>query len=89
MQLPFSLADFLNVFKSYNQSVYPLQIVFYFIAFFRVYLLFTENKIRNKTISIMFSFFWLWMGRVYPPIFFTSINKAAYVFGALFQVPRY
>jgi hypothetical protein len=84
MQLPFSLTDFLNIFKTYNQSIYPLQIIFYFIAFFCVYLLFTENKIQNETISIVLSFFWLWMGIVYHIIFFSTINKAAYIFGAFF-----
>jgi hypothetical protein len=84
MQLPFSLADFLNVFKNYNQSVFPLQIVFYLIAFLCVYLLLIGNKNVNKLISITLSFFWLWMGIVYHIIFFSAINKAAYIFGGLF-----
>jgi hypothetical protein len=37
-------------------------------------------------ISIVLSFFWLWMGIVYHLIFFSTINKAAYFFGALFIV---
>jgi hypothetical protein len=84
MDLPFSLTDFLNVFKSYNQSIYPLQIVFYFIAFFCIYLLFTKNKNTTKVISIVLSFFWLWMGIVYHIVFFSAINKAAYFFGGFF-----
>jgi Family of unknown function (DUF6064) len=84
MDLPFSLADFLTVFKTYNQSIYPLQIVFYFAAFACIYLLFTKNKNINKIISIVLSFFWLWMGIVYHIIFFSAINKAAYIFGAFF-----
>lgn len=86
MDLPFSLTDFLNVFKDYNQSVFPLQIVFYFIAFFCVYLLFTKNKNTTKVISIALSFFWLWMGIVYHIIFFSAINKAAYIFGGFFII---
>lgn len=84
MDLPFSLADFLTVFKTYNQSIYPLQIVFYFAVFACIYLLFTKNKNINKIISIVLSFFWLWMGIVYHIIFFSAINKAAYIFGAFF-----
>lgn len=84
MQLPFSLGDFLNVFKTYNQSIFPLQIVFYFIAFLSVFFLFTGNKNLNKIISITLSFFWLWMGIVYHIIFFSTINKTAYIFGAFF-----
>lgn len=84
MNLPFSLTDFLNVFKDYNESIFPLQIVFYFIAFLCVYILFTGIKNLNRKISIVLSFFWLWMGIVYHIIFFSEINKAAYIFGGLF-----
>jgi len=84
MGLPFSLADFLNVFKIYNQSIFPLQIVFYLIAFSCVYLLSTKNKNTTKVISVVLSFFWLWMGIVYHIIFFSEINTAAYIFGGLF-----
>lgn len=84
MNLPFSLTDFLNVFKDYNQSVFPLQVVFYFIAFLCVYILFTGIKNLNRKVSIVLSFFWLWMGIVYHIIFFSEINKAAYIFGGLF-----
>jgi len=86
MQVPFSLGDFLNVFKSYNQTIFPLQIVFYFIAFLSIYFLFTGNKNLNKIISITLSFFWLWMGIVYHIIFFSAINNAAYIFGAFFII---
>ena len=86
MQIPFSLGDFLNVFNAYNQSIFPLQIIFYLIAFLCIYLLFTENKNTNMVISIVLSFFWLWMGIVYHLIFFSAINKAAYFFGALFII---
>ena len=86
MRIPFSLGDFLNVFNAYNQSIFPLQIIFYLIAFLCIYLLFTENKNTNMVISIVLSFFWLWMGIVYHLIFFSAINKAAYFFGALFII---
>lgn len=84
MQLPFSHADFLNVFKDYNQSIFPLQIVFYFVAFLCIYFLFTGNRNTTRIISIALAFFWLWMGIVYHIIFFSAINKAAYIFGGLF-----
>ena len=35
-------------------------------------------------ISGLLAFFWLWMGVVYHLIYFTTINKAAYLFGAVF-----
>ena len=84
MNLPFSLTDFLNVFKDYNHSIFPLQIVFSLAAFLCIYLLFTGNNNATRIISITLAFLWLWMGIVYHIIFFSEINKAAYVFGGLF-----
>jgi len=84
MKLPFTIEEFLNVFENYNQSVYPLQIVFYLIGFICVFLLFRPNKNSSKIIIASLSFFWLWIGIVYHLIFFSTINKAAYIFGMLF-----
>ena len=84
MNLPFSIVDFLNTFKNYNQTIFPLQIVFYLIAFLCIYFLFSGSKNLNYKLSIALSFFWLWMGIVYHLIFFTKINPAAYFFGAFF-----
>jgi hypothetical protein len=54
------------------------------LAFGCVYLLFKKTKSSGKIISSVLSFFWLWIGVVYHFLFFTSINKAAYLFGTLF-----
>ena len=86
MQLPFSLGDFLNIFKEYNEAVFPLQIIFYFIAFFSIYLIFTKYKYSNKIVNSFLSFFWLWIGIVYHLIFFSTINNAAYFFGIMFII---
>lgn len=86
MKLPFSTEDFLNVFRSYNQSVFPVQIIFYLIAIICIYLLVKGSAGSNKIIASVLSFFWLWIGIVYHIIFFSSINKAAYFFGGLFII---
>lgn len=84
MKLPFTIEEFLNVFENYNLSVYPLQIVFYLIGLSCIFLLFRPNKNSSKIIIASLSFFWLWIGIVYHIIFFSTINKAAYIFGTLF-----
>jgi hypothetical protein len=86
MELPFTIEEFLNVIKSYNQSIFPAQIIFYLVGFYCVYLLLKSPKHRDKFINFILSFFWLWIGIVYNLIFFTSINKAAYIFGFLFII---
>ena len=86
MKTPFTIEQFLEVFKNYNQAVFPMHIVLYLIAAVAIYLALKPNSKSDKIISIIFAFFWLWMGIVYHFIFFTAINQAAYLFGAFFIV---
>ncbi len=84
MKLPFSTEQFLHVFETYNQSVWPLQIFFNLFAILCIYFAFRNSKHSGKIISSILVFFWLWMGIVYHITFFSQINKAAYIFGILF-----
>lgn len=82
--MPFSLEQFLEVFKNYNQSVWPMQIVFYLLAILAIYWATRETTYSGRAVSAILAFFWLWMGIVYHWTFFSSINKAAWLFGGLF-----
>ncbi|MGE5351070.1 MAG: DUF6064 family protein [Syntrophothermus sp.] len=84
MQLPFTTEEFLNVFAEYNTSIFPLQILFVLLAFVLIYLAYRNFKHSNLVINLSLAFYWLWIGVVYHISFFSSINKAAYLFGALF-----
>ncbi|HKR06656.1 MAG TPA: DUF6064 family protein [Bacteroidia bacterium] len=84
MKTPFTIEQFLEVFKRYNEAVFPMQIIFYLVSFFVIYLAVKPTSKSGKVISGLLAFFWLWMGIVYHLIFFTVINKAAYLFGAAF-----
>ena len=86
MKPPFTLEQFLEVFKNYNQAVFPMQIVLYLISAVAIYFVIKSNLKSDKIISTILSFLWLWMGIVYHIIFFTTINKAAYLFGGLFII---
>lgn len=86
MKLPFSIEQFLRVFVTYNQSVWPLQIVFNLFAILCIYFAYRNSKHSGKIISSILAFFWLWMGIVYHITFFSQINKAAYVFGIIFII---
>jgi Family of unknown function (DUF6064) len=83
MKAPFTLEQFLAVFKHYNGGVFPMQILFYLISIFAIYLVLKPNIHANTIISLIMAFLWLWMGVVYHLIYFTEINKLAYLFGAL------
>lgn len=84
MDFPFTTSQFFEVFRNYNQSVFPVQLIFYFAGCFIIYFLFKQYNFSNRIISSLLGVFWIWMGIVYHIIFFSPINKAAYVFGGLF-----
>jgi Family of unknown function (DUF6064) len=86
MKPPFTLQQFLEVFTRYNEGVFPMQILFYLIGIIAIFLALKPNAYSNKIISLIMAFFWLWMGVVYHLIYFTEINKLAYLFGAFFVV---
>lgn len=84
MKTPFTVEQFFGVFRNYNQAVFPMQIIFYLVSMIAIYLIFKPTSKTDKVISGILALLWLWMGIVYHLIFFTAINKAAYLFGALF-----
>lgn len=84
MNTPFTVDQFLEVFKNYNEAIWPVQVIFYLIALIVMYLIFRRASVSDKIISFVLAFFWLWMGVVYHILFFTVINKVAYLFGAIF-----
>ena len=86
MKVPFNIEQFLQVFKKYNEAVFPMQIVLMLMSITVIYLVVKPNPLSGKLISVILSFFWLWMGIVYHIIFFTAINKAAWLFGGIFII---
>ena len=86
MKLPFTIEQFLQVFRNYNKAIFPMQIVFYLLAFAIIFLAIKKIKNADKIISSILTFFWLWMGIVYHMLFFATINKAAYLFGSFFII---
>ena len=84
MKIPFTSEQFLENFRNYNHSVFPVQILFYVMALAIILLAVKRKSYTDKLISAFLMGFWLWMGVVYHYVFFSAINKAAYVFGSLF-----
>jgi len=84
MKTPFTSSQFFDVFKNYNLAVFPMQYVFYAVGLLAIFFALKPNQGSNKIVSGVLSFFWLWMGVVYHLVFFSSVNPAAFLFGALF-----
>ena len=84
MKTPFTVEQFFDVFNNYNEAVFPMQAVFYLLSLFVVYLIIKPKSGTEKIVSGVLALLWLWMGIVYHLVFFTAINNAAYLFGAMF-----
>ena len=84
MKTPFTVDEFLAVFRSYNESVFPVQVIFYLFGGFVIYLTTLNSEKTGRSISGIIGLLWLWMGIVYHFLFFSAINPGAYIFGAMF-----
>jgi len=84
--IPFTRTDFMRVFEQYNDAVWPWHVLIYLAGLIAFAPAFTRRTIASKLICLILALLWLWMGVVYHLLFFTTINKAARLFGALFIV---
>ncbi len=84
MKTPFTVEQFLEVFRNYNETVFPIQIFFYLTSILIMYQVVKPGFKSDRIINDVLAFLWLWMGIVYHLLFFTAINKVAFVFGAAF-----
>lgn len=84
--IPFTEEQFLDVFKAYNESVFPAQIILYLIAGIIVFLIYKKPENASRWVTLLLGAMWTWTGATYHLLFFTDINKGAYLFGALFLI---
>jgi hypothetical protein len=82
--MPFSPAQFFAIFAAYNVAVWPAQIVLYLLALAVVGLAARRSRLAGVATMALLALLWLWAGVVYHLFFFTRINPAAWLFGALF-----
>jgi hypothetical protein len=84
MKTPFSTEEFFSVIEKYNTSVSPIQFVFSVLGMLMLWKLISQKSKAGKFSGISTGILWLWMGVVYHLLFFTSINRVAFIFGSLF-----
>ena len=82
--MPFTVDQFMDVFKAYNLAVWPAQIFLILLAIIAIFFSFKKFRFSDRFNAGILGFLWLWIGVVYHLIHFTSINNAAYIFGVLF-----
>jgi hypothetical protein len=81
MKLPFNLRQFLDVFRQYNLSIWPAQIILNILALVAVILIFSKFKFCDKSITIILSILWAWTALAYHYMQFSKINPASKLFG--------
>jgi hypothetical protein len=88
MHLPFTAAQFFDVFRRYNESVWPAQIALNAVAAVVAAAAYRAHARRSwpwaRAALVLLSSLWLWTGIVYFKMFFATITPAGEVFGSIF-----
>lgn len=83
MQIPFSVDQFFEVFRSYNNTVWPVQVLLNLFALLTLFLIIRPRRWSSMAVSAIMGMLWIWLGAAYHLAFFARINPVAYGFGAL------
>src|SRR5688500_1668710 len=81
--MPFTTNQFLEIFEAYNQAIYPVQWLLQVLAIAAVFITLVARFRSSKIIAALLFALWGWTGVVYHWLFFSRINKAAYLFSLL------
>lgn len=84
--MPFTVEQFFEVFRRYNEAVWPAQVAAVVDAFIAVGAALRGGRRANKLIAIVLAALWFWMGAVYHLQFFRQVNPAAVIFGVTFLI---
>lgn len=82
--LPFTHAQFVAVFAAYNTAVWPAQWAAYALGVTLPWLVARPSQRSGRWVALGLAALWLWTGVGYHWLHFAAINKAAWVFGAIF-----
>jgi hypothetical protein len=82
--LPFTTEQFYAVFTAYNGAVWPASIAAYVLGAAAVVLAIRGGSVNSRIVAAILALMWAWTGIAYHIGFFSAINRAAWVFGALF-----
>ncbi|HNY65458.1 MAG TPA: DUF6064 family protein [Deltaproteobacteria bacterium] len=83
MQLPFTVDEFFGIFRAYNETLWPVQIVLFGLALAAFALVLKPRRPSGVGISVILAFLWAWIALVYHLGFFARINPLAHVFSAV------
>lgn len=79
--MPFTAGEFFEVFRRYNEAVWPLQFLLVAAGLVVVVLALRSHPNAGRMAMLVMALLWAWMGMVYHFAFFRHINPAASLFG--------
>jgi hypothetical protein len=82
--IPFTVDQFFEVFERYNVAVWPAQLFLYALGILAIGLAIQRKADCSRSVSLILTFLWIWMGLVYHLWFFRVINQAALAFAIFF-----
>jgi hypothetical protein len=80
IMLSFETSEFFLVLEQYNQDVWPLQVVAFFLALAAILFSVKSTKWSTRLVLIVLAFFWLWNGIVFCMLYWASGYIYAYFF---------
>ena len=80
MQLPFTVEEFFDVFREYNEALWPAQVFLLGLGIAAIAFVFRRSRFSGVWVSAILAFLWAWLALAYHLAFFTRINQLAYVF---------
>jgi hypothetical protein len=84
MQLPFTRAQFFDLFVVYNEALWPAVVALWIASTVIVALRLPGHHRHDRWVSALLAGHWAWSALAYHVAFFTRINPAAWFFGVLF-----
>jgi hypothetical protein len=83
MTLPFSATQFFDLFVAYHRT-FGAAVFVLWIASLGLVVQLARGRARSTTVNVIAALHWGWSGIAYHALFFTRINRAAWLFAVLF-----
>lgn len=84
MQLPFTRAEFLDLFAAYNRAWWPIALLLWGVSLLAVLRALQGRSGSSRALAAVLAFHWAWAGVIYHLGYFRQINPAAVAFAILF-----
>ncbi|MDD5564580.1 MAG: DUF6064 family protein [Thermoanaerobaculaceae bacterium] len=84
MPAPSALERFLRLMETYNDAVWPLQLVAYALAITAVLLALKGSRRSSQAVLVIVALFWLWVGLVFNGMYLGAITRGAVVAAVVF-----